>query len=390
MGKVALAQHLGFTVGAPAVVPRKVPTVNSSRRLPARSWLVPVAVAILVLAATACGSSSGSTASGPSGSAGGSGGPVTVRLGYFPNITHAPALVGVQKGFFKDKLGSLGTLETKTYNAGSDALNAMLADAVDISYIGPNPSINGYQKSNGEAVRIVAGSTSGGAEFVVKPDINSAVDLKGKTVASPQLGNTQDVALRTWLKSQGLNTDTSGGGDVSIKPQDNGDTLNAFKAGDIAGAWVPEPWGTRLVQEGGGKVLVDEKTLWPDGKFVTTNILVSKKFLDAHPDAVKAILDAHLEALDYIKSNPDDAQKLANAEIKNVTQKALTDPVIQASWKNMDFTADPLASTLAKNASDAQAIGQLKSTDIKNIYDLTLLNQLLQAKNQPPVKGLST
>jgi NitT/TauT family transport system substrate-binding protein len=365
--------------------------VNSSRRLPARSWLVPVALATLVLAAAACGSKSDSATTSPSGSAGGSGAPVAVRLGYFPNITHAPALVGVQKGYFKDKLTSLGdTLETKTYNAGSDALNAMLADAVDITYIGPNPSINGYQKSNGDAVRIVAGSTSGGAEFVVKPDINSAADLKGKTVASPQLGNTQDVALRTWLKSQGLSTDTSGGGDVSIKPQDNGDTLNAFKAGDIAGAWVPEPWGTRLVQEGGGKVLVDEKTLWPDGKFVTTNILVAKKFLDAHPDAVKAVLDAHLQSLDYIKSNPDDSQKLANAEIKNVTQKSLDDKVVQAAWKNMDFTADPLASTLAKNASDALAIGQLKSTDIKNIYDLTLLNQLLQAKNQPTVKGLTT
>jgi NitT/TauT family transport system substrate-binding protein len=298
--------------------------------------------------------------------------------------------VGVQKGFFKEKLGNLATLETKTYNAGSDALNAMFADGVDITYIGPNPSINGYQKSNGDAVRIVSGSTSGGAALVVKSDVNSAQDLKGKTIATPQLGNTQDVAARTWLKAQGLSTDTSGGGDVSIKPQDNGDTLNAFKAGDIAGAWVPEPWGTRLVQEGGGKVLVDEKTLWPDGKFDTTNILVAKKFLDAHPDVVKAILDAHLEALDYIKSNPADSQKLANAEIKNVTQKALDDKVVAASWTNMEFTADPLASTLAKNANDAKDIGQLKSTDIKNIYDLTILNQLLQAKGQPPVKGLTT
>jgi len=353
-----------------------------------------VALVAIAVTAAACGSSSTTSATGSSspGATGGgaSGDAVTVRLGYFPNVTHAPALVGVQKGFFKEKLGNLATLETKTYNAGSDALNAMFADGVDITYIGPNPSINGYQKSNGDAVRIVAGSTSGGAEFVVKPEINTAADLKGKTVASPQLGNTQDVALRTWLKGQGLNTDTSGGGDVTIKPQDNGDTLNAFKAGDIAGAWVPEPWGTRLVQEGGGKVLVDEKTLWPDGKFDTTNILVAKKFLDAHPDVVKAILEGHLESLDYIKSNPDDSQKLANAEIKAVTQKALDDKVIQTAWKAMDFTADPLASTLAKNASDAKAIGQLKSTDITNIYDLTILNQLLQAKGQPPVKGLTT
>jgi NitT/TauT family transport system substrate-binding protein len=364
--------------------------VNSSRRRIARWWLVPIAIVTIALTAAACGSSTDAATTGSSGTAGSGGGAVTVRLGYFPNITHAPALVGVQKGFFKDKLNGIATLETKTYNAGSDALNAMLADAVDISYIGPNPSINGYQKSNGDAVRVVAGSTSGGAELVVKPSINSAADLKGKTLASPQLGNTQDVALRSWLKNQGLSTDTSGGGDVSIKPQDNGQTLTAFKSGDIDGAWVPEPWGTRLVQEGGGKVLVDERTLWPNGQFDTTNILVAKKFLDAHPDVVKAVLDAHLEALDYIKSNPDDAMKLANAEIKNVTQQSLSDNVVQAAWKDMSFTADPLANTLQKNANDAVSVGQLKSNDIKNLFDLTLLNQLLTARGQPTVQGLST
>jgi NitT/TauT family transport system substrate-binding protein len=294
----------------------------------------------------------------------------------------------VQKGLFKEKLGA-NTLETSYYNAGPAEIEALLSGAIDIGYIGPNPSINGYQKSNGEAVRVIAGSTSGGAAFVVKPDINSAQDLKGKTVASPQLGNTQDVALRTWLKGQGINTDTSGGGDVSIKPQENADTLTTFKEGQIAGAWVPEPWYTRLIQEGGGKVLVDEKTLWPNQKFVTTNIIVAKAFLDAHPDVVKAFLEGHLAALDYIKANPADAQKLANAEIEKATQKKLADKVIEASWKNLEFTSDPVATSLQKSASDAKAIGQLKSDDVKNIYDLTILNDLLKAKDQPPVKGLS-
>ena len=164
----------------------------------------------------------------------------------------------------------------------------MFADALDITFIGPNPSINAYAQSNGEAIRIVAGTTSGGAYLVVKPDITSAEDLRGKTVATPQLGNTQDVALRSWLKDQDLSTDTSGGGDVAIKPQENADTLTAFKDGSIDGAWVPEPWATRLIKEGGGKVLVDEKTLWPDGKYVTTQLIVRTKFLEQYPGTVKA------------------------------------------------------------------------------------------------------
>src|SRR5262249_54136637 len=160
---------------------------------------------------------------------------------------------------------------------------ALLAGALDIGYIGPNPAVNAYVQSNGSAVRVVSGAASGGASLVVKPDITKAADLKGKRVASPQLGNTQDVALRTWLKKQGLKTDPQGGGDVQIVPQDNALTLDAFKQNQIAGAWVPEPWATRLVTEGGGKVLVDEKTLWPGGKFVTTNIIVRTDFLKAHP-----------------------------------------------------------------------------------------------------------
>ena len=209
------------------------------------------ALACLGIVAAACGDSSSASTSTTATSAT----PVTVRLGYFPNLTHAPALVGVEKGYFTKELGR-NKLETKTFNAGTDAVTALFSDALDISYIGPNPAINAYAKSKGEAIRIISGAASGGAALVVKPNITSPEQLKGTTLATPQLGNTQDVALRSWLKSNGLKTDTNGGGDVSIKPQDNGDTLTAFKQGQIAGAWVPEPWATRLIQEGGGKVLV--------------------------------------------------------------------------------------------------------------------------------------
>ncbi len=224
----------------------------------------------------------------------------------------------------------------------------------------PNPSINAYAQSNGEAIRIVSGSTSGGAYLVTKPEITSAEDLRGKTVATPQLGNTQDVALRSWLKDQGLNTDTSGGGDVSIKPQENADTLTAFKDGSIDGAWVPEPWATRLIQEGGGKVLVDEKTLWPDGQYVTTQVIVRTKFLEQYPGTVKAIIEGELAALDFMQANPDQAKTITNTGIEKITTKPLPQQVIDAAWPNLTFTYDPIASSLEASAQDAQDVGSAR------------------------------
>ncbi|MCX7621566.1 MAG: ABC transporter substrate-binding protein [Acidimicrobiales bacterium] len=349
---------------------------------PRTLWRSALLVAVLVLTASGCGSDSG----GERLSAGAASEPVTVRLGYFPNITHAPALVGVQKGFFAEKLGA-NKLETKAFNAGPEAVEAIFAGTLDIAYIGPNPAINAFQKSNGEAIRIVSGCTSGGAYLVTRPEITTAADLKGKTVASPQLGNTQDVALRSWLKENGLTADVSGGGDVHIKPQENADTLNALKSGEIAGAWVPEPWATRLIQEAGAKVLVDERTLWPEGRYVTTLIVVAKKFLDAHPDVVKQVLEGHLAALDFIAADPTGAQKLANKEIEAVTGKPLQDKVIAAAWPNLEFTSDPIASSLQKSVSDAKAAGLLKSDDVSGIYDLSILNQLLVDKGQPAIAG---
>ena len=214
-------------------------------------------------------------------------------------------------------------LPTATSNAGPEAVEAHFADALDVTYIGPNPAINAFAQSNGEAIRIVSGSTSGGAFLVTTPEITSAEDLKGEKVATPQLGNTQDVALRTWLQDEGLSSDTSGGGDVSIVPQANADTLTAFQNGDIAGAWVPEPWATRLIEEGGGKVLVDEATLWPEGRYVTTHIIVRTAFLDEYHGTVKAVLEGHQSALGFIESYPEQARKDTNAQIEALTDKPL-------------------------------------------------------------------
>jgi NitT/TauT family transport system substrate-binding protein len=313
------------------------------------------------------------------------GGPVTVRLGYFPNVTHAPALVGVEGGIFTKNLGP-NKLETKTFNAGPEEVTALLAGALDIGYIGPNPSVNAYVQSRGEAVRVVSGAASGGAYLVVKPDINKAADLKGKKVASPQLGGTQDVALRTWLKKAGLKTDTQGGGDVSITPQENAQILEAFKQNQVAGAWVPEPWATRLVTEGNGKILVDERDLWPDGKFVTTNIIVRTDFLDDHPGVVKQVLQGNLDAIDYIKSNRTQSEAYVASQIQKITGRPIAPNLVTASFDNIEFTPDPLPQTLQKSAKDAVSVGLLQPLKkLFKIYDLKELNAVLKAAGRSPV-----
>jgi len=347
------------------------------RHLAGAALAASIAVGALA-AGTAGAQSTGTTAQKSSA-------PVTVRLGYFPNVTHAPALVGVDQGLFQKALGN-NTLETKTFNAGPEEVTALLAGALDIGYIGPNPSVNAYAQSNGEAVRVVSGAASGGAHLVVKPEIAKAKDLVDKKVASPQLGGTQDVALRTWLKEQGLKTDPQGGGDVSIVPQDNSLTLDAFKQNQIAGAWVPEPWATRLVTEGGGKILVDEKTLWPDGRFVTTNIIVRTQFLDDHPDVVKQVLEGNLDAIDSIKTNRAAAETSVATQIQKITGKPIAPNLVTASFDNILFTPDPLPQTLQQSAKNAVSVGLLQAPkNLFKIYDLKVLNQILKAEGKPAV-----
>jgi NitT/TauT family transport system substrate-binding protein len=336
-----------------------------------------VAVAATLTGLAACGGSSGTA---------GASGPVTLRLGYFPNLTHATPIVGLKKSFFADKLGKNVTLDTKTFNAGPEAVEALFSGAVDVTYIGPNPTVNAWQKSKGQAVKVVAGAASGGAALVVKPDITSPEQLKGKKIASPQLGNTQDVALRFWLKQHGLNTTKEGGGDVSILPQANSDTVTAFGTGALDGAWVPEPYVSRLVKAG-GKVLVDERELWPDGKFVVTNLLVSTKFLKAHPDVVKNLIAGQVEANEFINANPTEAQQVVNAALGELSGKAPDAKQTADAWKTLTFLNDPIAPSLRDGAKHAEEVGLLQPVDLKGIYDLTLLNEVLKARGAPEVKA---
>ncbi|MER7331451.1 MULTISPECIES: ABC transporter substrate-binding protein [unclassified Micromonospora] len=350
------------------------------RRLPLRR-LVSLATLAVVGAATlgtaaACGDDSES--------AGGGSGPVPLRLGYFPNITHAPAVVGVEKGIFAEKLGTGVTLETKTFNAGPAAIEAIFSGALDATYIGPNPTVNAFSKSKGEAVRVVSGAASGGVALVVKPEITSVEQLRGKKIATPQLGNTQDVAIRHWLKEKGLTTTKEGGGDVKIIPQENAQTVETFGSGAIDGAWVPEPFVSRLVNAG-GKVLVDERDLWPDGKFVITNLIVSTKFLKAHPDVVRKLVEGQVAANEFVNGRPDEAQQAISDHIGKISGKPLDLKLIKQAWPTLEFTNDPIASSLKTGLDHAVAVGLTQPVSLDGLYDLTYLNEVLKGQGKAEV-----
>jgi NitT/TauT family transport system substrate-binding protein len=294
----------------------------------------------------------------------------------------------VEDGVFAEALGD-AELSTVTFNAGTEASEALLSESIDATFIGPNPAINAFAQSDG-AVTLVAGTTSGGASLVVAPDIDGPEDLEGQTLATPSLGNTQDVALRAWLGEQGYDVNNTDGGDVKILPQENADTLASFQSGDIAGAWVPEPWATRLVDEGGGKVLVDEADLWTDtdGRFVTTHLLVRTAYLEEHPENVRALISGLLDAIDQANGDAAAAQTTVNDGIEKVTTKRLADETIQGAWENLEFTADPVAASLQGSADDAIEVGLLEPVELDGIYDLTILNELLVERGAPEVEGL--
>ncbi len=345
-----------------------------------RNWpvvLLPLVLALASLAAVSCGGD-GTPASAADRGAG------TVRLGYFPNLTHATAIAGVEQGIFGKALAP-DKLEVSTFNAGPAAVEALFSGALDATYIGPGPAINGFVRSDGRALRIVSGATAGGASLIVKPAIKLARQLKGKRIASPQLGGTQDVALRHWLGEQGFKVQRTGGGDVAVLPQENAQTLETFRRGQIDGAWVPEPWATRLRLEGGGKVLVDEKSLWPEGRFVTTHLVVRTEFLKEHPETVRRLLRGQVEANDFVNGDAPAAQKVVNDGIEKITTKRLKDEVIEEAWTSLEFTNDPIASSLEASARHARDVGLLDEADLDGIYDLKFLNEVLKSAGQKEI-----
>jgi NitT/TauT family transport system substrate-binding protein len=341
---------------------------------------VAVGLALLIGAGAAVASTASRNNDAAAAPATGSSPAAELKLGYFGNITHGPALVGVNKGFIAKELGQT-KLTTQVFNAGPAAIEALNAGAIDATYIGPNPAINSYVKSKGESINIIAGAASGGAQLVVRPDITSTADLKGKKLATPQLGGTQDVALRAWLGKQGYKTSPDGGGDVTINPTENAQTLKLFQDGKLDGAWLPEPWASRLVLQAGAKVLVDEKDLWDKGQFVTTVLIVNKRFAAEHPDTVKALLKGHVEAVNWLAAAPAaEKASVLNAALKESGGAALAADVVERSLKKIAFTVDPLAGTYQKLLQDGVDAGTTKQADITGIFDLTALNSVAAMK----------
>lgn len=320
----------------------------------------------------------------------GNGSNKTLRIGYFPNINHAQAVIGLGNGDYQKVLGSNVKIETHIFNAGPAAIEALFAKQIDVAYVGPGPAINGYVKSEGQFLRIIAGGASGGAAFVVRNDsgINSPNDLANKKLAAPEIGNTQDVALRTYLIDNGFKTKENGG-NVEVLNAQNSDILTLFLKKEIDGAWVPEPWAERLVKEGGGKILVDERDLWkPDGKFVTANIVVSTEYLKNNPDVVKKLLEAHVNETQWINDHKPEAIKAFNEQLQKLTGKTISEDVLNASLSRLEFTYDPIKQSLIKAADNAVRLGYLKQKpDLSGIYDLSLLEQVLQEKGLPPISS---
>jgi NitT/TauT family transport system substrate-binding protein len=309
-----------------------------------------------------------------------------LRLGYFSNVTHAPALVGLEEGLFADALGEI-EVTTSAFNAGPAAIEALSAGAIDATYIGPNPSINTFIQSGGQSAHIVAGAATGGAALVVRDGIDSAADLEGTTLATPQLGNTQDVALRSWLADEGFETDTSGGGDVSITPTENAQTLTLFQQGELDGAWVPEPWVSRLVLDAGATVLVDEAELWEDGEFPTTVLLVRADFLEQHPDVVEKLLEGHVAAVQWIADNPAEVPTVVNDALEAETGKRLDDAVITRALEHVTFSVDPHADTFETLVANGLEAGTQKDGSIEGLFDLGLLNDILADDGAEPVSA---
>ena len=314
----------------------------------------------------------------------------TLRIGFLPNVTHATALFGIATGMYQEAFGSEFAVQSRAYNAGPDAISALLTQQVDLVFVGPSPTLNGLAVAGPDALRVVAGAASGGASFIIQPyiNLNTDADFHGKKFATPQIRNTQDIALQHYLLTRGHTTFIRGG-DVDVIYPPNPDILALFQRGQIDGAWVPEPWATRLVREAGGKVFLDERTLWPNKQFVTTHLVTTKRYLDGHRDILTKFLNTYVNVTLRLQQADASDLTIVNGEIANLTRVHLDQTIVDAAFMNLNLTYDPIGSSLATYLIWAQDLGFVKKgLDAKSLYDLTLLNEILVRRGLPPVTGL--
>jgi NitT/TauT family transport system substrate-binding protein len=292
-----------------------------------------------------------------------------IRLAYFPNLTHAVALAGIEDGTFQSATPQY-RIAPKVVNAGPEAMEALLAGEIDLAYVGPSPAVNTYLKSGGKALKILAGACSGGASLVARSgvSIRSIPDLAGKRVAVPQLGGTQDVSLRHFLEVNGL-APKDKGGSVEVLPVKNPDILTLFFQKQIDAAWVPEPWASRLIAETHARTIVDEASLWPNHRFTTTVLVVRSSFESQHPDAVEEVLQAHNQIVSWLNGHPAEGQKVVNSSLKKLTGKSLKESVLTSAWSHLTFTVDPNPASILAMADAAQRAGYLHGRiDLSRAY----------------------
>jgi len=343
--------------------PKRSSFITARMHAPRSRSLLPL-LALLAVTGLGCKRSGNDTGADPQ---------APLRLGFFPNITHAQALVGHIEGAFTSEPG-IGRLEVKQFNAGPAAMEALVAGSLDVSYVGTGPAINTYLKA-GRELRIIDGAVYGGAVLVART-AKSPAELKGKKLASPQIGNTQDIALRHWLKQQGLTVASDSAGDVQVVPLSNPDILGQYLQGSLEGAWVPEPWGARMVAEGGGQVLVDERDLWPQRRFPTTVVVTTKRVLETRRPQVAALLRAHLRLTERWRSDPEGFTSAVNAAFGKLTHKPLPAPVLQEAFSRLEPSLDPEPAALARAARNAKELGYLSSDDVSGLVDLSLLDEV--------------
>lgn len=338
--------------------------------------LAPTIVVLALLAGACASSESKAEGSGD-----------VLRLGLFPNLTHAPGYVALEEGILEETLPGVD-VQVTYFNSGSDAGNAILSGSMDATYIGPGPATALFMQSEG-GVAIVSGVTSGGASFMVRTGagITAPEDLSGKKIAVPGIGNTQDVSLRTWLHEHGLRANDEGG-DVSVAAVDNPELLGLFENGQLDGAWEPEPWPSLLAAEGVAESFVDEADLWPDGEFVTAVLLVNATYLDSHPDVVRGLVEANAKAIERIQDDPAGAKASAQAGLIKAGAPSLDQAVVDEAWSRLTFTWDPIASSLMQDAADAYALGYLEEEPVglAAIFRLDLLNEVLGQLQVPVIE----
>lgn len=295
----------------------------------------------------------------------------TLRVGYFPNVTHAQAivaraLVAQGKGWFEERLGPDVVIQWYAYNAGPSAMEAIFAKSIDLTYVGPSPALNAYIRSQGDEIRIVAGAARGGAALLVRPGagIEKPADFRGKKLATPQLGNTQDVAARVWLKNQGFNI-TQLGGDVFVMPTANPDQFALFQQGKIDAVWTVEPWVSRIERDAGGKVFLEQ------GDVITTVLVARAQFLEQQSDLVKRFVQAHLELTTWIQTHPAEAQALVQKELSAEMKREIKLSLITASWKRLKFSSDINLNSVASLVDDARRVGFIRiNTDLSRLLSL--------------------